>query len=203
MKKVYASATEALHGVLHDGMLIAAGGFGLCGIPENLIAAIRDSGVQEPDRGVQQRRRRRLRAWAAAADPAGQEDDQFLRRRKRRIHAPVPVRRTGAGVQPARHAGRTDARRWRWHPGLLHQDRRRHGDRRGQGTQGFRRRDLHSGTRPRRRPVHRQGLEGRRHRQPGVPQDRAQLQPAGGDPAAGSAWPRSRKSCRAARSTPT
>jgi len=46
MKKVYASATEALEGVLHDGMLIAAGGFGLCGIPENLIAAIRDSDVQ-------------------------------------------------------------------------------------------------------------------------------------------------------------
>ena len=47
MKKVYASATEALDGVLKDGMLIAAGGFGLCGIPENLITAIRDSGVKD------------------------------------------------------------------------------------------------------------------------------------------------------------
>ena len=46
MKKVYGSAAEALDGLLHDGMLIAAGGFGLCGIPENLIAAIRDSGVK-------------------------------------------------------------------------------------------------------------------------------------------------------------
>jgi 3-oxoacid CoA-transferase subunit A len=46
MKKVYNSATEALDGVLFDGMLIAAGGFGLCGIPENLIEAIRDSGVK-------------------------------------------------------------------------------------------------------------------------------------------------------------
>jgi 3-oxoacid CoA-transferase subunit A len=46
MKKVYQSAAEALDGVLFDGMLIAAGGFGLCGIPENLIAAIRDSGVK-------------------------------------------------------------------------------------------------------------------------------------------------------------
>ena len=46
MKKVFASAAEALDGVLEDGMLIAAGGFGLCGIPENLIAAIRDSGVK-------------------------------------------------------------------------------------------------------------------------------------------------------------
>jgi 3-oxoacid CoA-transferase subunit A len=45
--KVYSSAAEALSGVLQDGMLIAAGGFGLCGIPENLIAAIRDSGVKD------------------------------------------------------------------------------------------------------------------------------------------------------------
>ena len=47
MRKVYASATEALDGLLFDGMLIAAGGFGLCGIPENLIAAIRDNGVKD------------------------------------------------------------------------------------------------------------------------------------------------------------
>ncbi len=45
-QKVYGSATEALDGLLFDGMLIAAGGFGLCGIPELLIAAIRDSGVK-------------------------------------------------------------------------------------------------------------------------------------------------------------
>ncbi|MFV0299672.1 MAG: CoA transferase subunit A [Paracoccus sp. (in: a-proteobacteria)] len=46
MKKVYANANEALDGLLKDGMLIAAGGFGLSGIPELLIAAIRDSGVK-------------------------------------------------------------------------------------------------------------------------------------------------------------
>ena len=46
MKKIHASAAQALEGVLFDGMTIAAGGFGLCGIPENLIAAIRDSGVK-------------------------------------------------------------------------------------------------------------------------------------------------------------
>lgn len=45
-KKVYGSASEALDGLLKDGMLIAAGGFGLSGIPELLIAAIRDSGVK-------------------------------------------------------------------------------------------------------------------------------------------------------------
>ena len=47
MKKVYGSATEALDGVLSDGMLIAAGGFGLSGIPELLLSAIRDSGVKD------------------------------------------------------------------------------------------------------------------------------------------------------------
>jgi 3-oxoacid CoA-transferase subunit A len=46
MKKVCKTAAEALDGVLFDGMLVAAGGFGLCGIPELLIAAIRDSGVK-------------------------------------------------------------------------------------------------------------------------------------------------------------
>ena len=46
MKKVYATASEALDGLLHDGMLIAAGGFGLCGIPELLIDALVESGVK-------------------------------------------------------------------------------------------------------------------------------------------------------------
>jgi 3-oxoacid CoA-transferase subunit A len=45
MDKVYADAASALAGLLKDGMLIMAGGFGLCGIPESLILAIRDSGV--------------------------------------------------------------------------------------------------------------------------------------------------------------
>ena len=47
MKKVYPSAAAALDGVLFDGMLIASGGFGLCGIPELLIAAIRDAGTRD------------------------------------------------------------------------------------------------------------------------------------------------------------
>jgi 3-oxoacid CoA-transferase subunit A len=46
MKKVYPDAPAALAGVLKDGMTIMAGGFGLCGIPETLILAIRDSGVK-------------------------------------------------------------------------------------------------------------------------------------------------------------
>jgi 3-oxoacid CoA-transferase subunit A len=45
--KVHQSSAEALSGLLFDGMTIMSGGFGLCGIPENLIAALRDSGVKQ------------------------------------------------------------------------------------------------------------------------------------------------------------
>jgi 3-oxoacid CoA-transferase subunit A len=47
MNKVYPSAAAALEGVVADGQLIAVGGFGLCGIPEALIDALRDSGVKD------------------------------------------------------------------------------------------------------------------------------------------------------------
>lgn len=47
MNKVYPSAAAALDGIVHDGQLLAVGGFGLCGIPEALIDALRDSGKRE------------------------------------------------------------------------------------------------------------------------------------------------------------
>ena len=47
MRKIYESATAALDGILFDGMLIAAGGFGLCGIPENLIDEISKTEIKE------------------------------------------------------------------------------------------------------------------------------------------------------------
>ena len=47
MKKLYPDPAAALDGVLTDGMLIASGGFGLCGVPERLLDAIRDSGVKD------------------------------------------------------------------------------------------------------------------------------------------------------------
>jgi 3-oxoacid CoA-transferase len=46
MKKVYPDAAAALKGLVRDNITIAAGGFGLCGIPENFIAALKDSGVK-------------------------------------------------------------------------------------------------------------------------------------------------------------
>ncbi len=47
MNKVYPSAAAALDGLVRDGMLLAVGGFGLCGIPEALIDALRDSGAKD------------------------------------------------------------------------------------------------------------------------------------------------------------
>src|ERR1700690_170465 len=47
MGKVYRNAAAALDGLLFDGMTIMSGGFGLCGIPEKLIAALRDAGVKD------------------------------------------------------------------------------------------------------------------------------------------------------------
>lgn len=47
MNKRYPDAAQALDGLLRDGMTLMVGGFGLCGIPENLILALRDSGVKD------------------------------------------------------------------------------------------------------------------------------------------------------------
>jgi 3-oxoacid CoA-transferase subunit A len=47
LRKVYASASEAMAGLLRDGMVVMSGGFGLCGIPEALIEAVRLSGARE------------------------------------------------------------------------------------------------------------------------------------------------------------
>ena len=47
MNKIYPSAAKALEGIVRDGQLMAVGGFGLCGIPEALIDAVRDSGVSD------------------------------------------------------------------------------------------------------------------------------------------------------------
>jgi acyl CoA:acetate/3-ketoacid CoA transferase alpha subunit len=60
VNKIYPSAAEALQGVVADGQLMAVGGFGLCGIPEALIDALRDSGVKDLT----------VLAWASCWRPA-------------------------------------------------------------------------------------------------------------------------------------
>ena len=46
-EKVYSSSTKALEGLLHDGMTVMVGGFGLCGVPQNLVQALRDAAVKQ------------------------------------------------------------------------------------------------------------------------------------------------------------
>ena len=70
MNKVYPDAAAALAGIVKDGQTIAVGGFGLCGIPEALIGALRDSGVTgltaiSNNAGVDD-----ASAWACCCKPA-------------------------------------------------------------------------------------------------------------------------------------
>ena len=95
MKKVFATAAEALEGLLSNDMTIAAGGFGLCGIPENLIQAIKDSGVTgltvaSNNAGVDD-----FGLGLLLQDKQVKRDDFILCRRERSLHAAVSVWRTG------------------------------------------------------------------------------------------------------------
>ena len=179
--KVYKDAKSALEGVLQDGMMVMCGGFGLVGIPDKLIHALRDAGVKDltcvsNNAGIDG-----ARARPAARDRAGEEDDQFLRRREQDLRQALPRGQARDRVQPAGHAGRALPRRRRRHPRLLHQDRRRHRGRQGQGDQGLRRPGICHGARPGRRSRPGQGVEGRRLGQPRLSQGGAKLQSDDGD----------------------
>ena len=131
MNKVYPDATAALAGLLHDGMTIMAGGFGLCGIPAALIGAIRQSGVKG------------LTAISNNAGIDGKGLGLLLESRQIRKMVASYVgenklfadtlseRRTRTRIQSAGNLGRADPCRRRRHPGVLHQDRGWHHDRRG------------------------------------------------------------------------
>ena len=203
MKKVYGSAAGGARRAAVRRHADRRGGFGLCGIPELLIAAIRDAGTKDLT----------VASNNAGVDGFGLGMLLETRQVKKMISSYVGEnaefmrqylsRRAGAGVQPARHAGRTDARGRRGHPRLLHQDRRRHGDRRGQGasrTSTARTYILERGivadlpsSRPG-RPTRRATSSSARPRATSTRPPR---------PAARSAWSRSRRSCRWAASTPT
>jgi len=176
-KKLYPNAAAALDGLLFDGMTIAAGGFGLCGIPENLIAAIRDSGVKNltiasNNCGVDhfglgilldtKQIKKMISSYVG-------ENDEFMRQY---LSGELEIEFNPQGTLAERLRAGGGRRR---HPGLLHRHRRRHQGRRGQGAQGVRRQDLHPRARHQGGPRHRQGLEGRRAGQPDVPQDGDEL----------------------------
>src|SRR6478736_6822629 len=173
MKKVYPDAKSALDGVLKDGMMIMSGGFGLCGIAETLSDAIRDSGVKgltviSNNAGVdgiglsrllETRQIKKMISSYVGENKlfaqqylAGELELEFnpqgtLAERIRAGGAGIPAffTKTGVGTLIA------------------------------EGKEGIRRREIHHGTRPVRRPRHRPCLEGRYRRQSRLSQDRAQF----------------------------
>jgi len=90
VNKLFPSAAEALKDIVRDGQLLAVGGFGLCGIPEALIDALRDSGAKNLT----------VISNNAGVDGFGlgklletrqiKKNDLLLRGREQRVRAPVP-----------------------------------------------------------------------------------------------------------------
>ncbi len=148
------------------------------------------------DGHFQQRRHRRCGVGRPAEDAAGPQDDQFVCRRERNIRATVSGRGVGDRVQPARHAGGADQGGRGWDPGVLHRDRGRDADRRGQGNQAVRRPHLCDGIGAARRPGGDPCLEGGSRGQPDLSEDRAELQSDHGDRGRGDGG-RGRGPCRA------
>ena len=126
MEKVYADAKSALADLLHDDMTIAAGGFGLCGIPENLIGALvasgakgltivgNNAGVDDFGMGLLLKTRQVKKVIASYVGENKEFERQVLAGELELI------------ADAAGNAGRKAARGRRRHPGLLHADRIRH-----------------------------------------------------------------------------
>ncbi len=138
MNKVVASADAAVADI-PDGAVVMSGGFGLCGNPENLIAALAPEGREEPHAHLEQLRHQRPRTRRPPQGAPGPEDGRLLRRREQGVRAAAPRRRDRGRAQPAGHAGRADPRRRLRDRRLLHAHRRRNPDRRGQGDPDHRR----------------------------------------------------------------
>ena len=181
MRKVYSDAVSALAGLLRDGMTIVAGGFGLCGIPETLIDAHRASGVKgltviSNNAGVdgfglgmlldRAQIKKMISSYVGENKEferqylAGELELEFnpqgtLAERMRAGGAGIPAffTKTGVGtlVAEGKETREFDGETYVMERGLVG------------------------------RPLAGQGLEGRPRGQPRLPQDRAQLQPDGGD----------------------
>ena len=131
--KVYPDAKAALAGLLRDGMLIMAGGFGLCGVPAALIEAIKESGVKDLT----------VVSNNAGIDDAGLGVLLQTRQIKKMISSYVGENATfmkqylagelAIEFNPQGTLAERYPRRRRRNPGLLHPHRRRNRDRRRQG----------------------------------------------------------------------
>src|SRR6266446_3504180 len=124
MDKRIASADAAIEKI-HDGATILMGGFGLCGIPENLIAAVRRKGIKE---------------LTIVSNNAGVDDfgiGLLLQGRQvkkmistyvgeNKLFEQLVLGGIASGIESARHAQRAPPRRWRWHTRVLHAHGIRH-----------------------------------------------------------------------------
>lgn len=128
MNKIWPDAGAALKDIVKNDMVLAIGGFGLCGIPETLITALRDTGV---------------RGLTIASNNAGIDgygigvllETHQIRIMissyvggERRVRTLMPARGNRGRVRSPGNSRRTHASRWRWHSRLLHAHRcRNHG----------------------------------------------------------------------------
>ena len=132
---------------------------------------------QGPHHRRKQCRCRRFRHGLATQSAAGEEGDRLLRRREQGVRAPGAGRRAGPRPDtPGNARGEVTCRRRR-RSRLFHPHRLRNKSRRRQRHPGLRRHRIRSGRRHPRRRGHRQGVERGQGRQPGLPEDGAQLQP--------------------------
>ena len=174
--KVFADARSALDGLTRDGMTVMSGGFGLCGIPENLILALRDSGARNltvisNNAGVDGfglgllLETRQIRKMVSSYVGENKEfERQYLAKELELEFNPQGtlaerIRAGGAGIYG--FYTRTGA-------GTVVAE--------GKETREVEWRDVRARNRPDCRPVHRESVEGRHRGQPRLSQDRAQLQ---------------------------
>ncbi len=202
MNKVVATADAAVADI-PDGASIMCGGFGLCGIPEHLIAALlrrgtknltiisNNAGVDDYGIGPLLKARQVRKMISTYVGENKEFERQFLQK-----EIEVELVPQGTFSERMRAGGRRHRR-------LLHAHRRRHAGRRGEGEPRHRRARLHPRGAARRRLRVREGLEGRPRRQPRLPAHGAQLQSRDGHRGRDSPSPRWSTSSSPARSTPT
>ncbi len=180
MNKVVANADEAIHDI-KDGDTLMLGGFGLCGIPENLIRALVKKGVKDlhtisnnvgiDDAGL---------GLMLAAGQIKSHKGSYVGE-NRLLEEMVLTGRIDLELIPQGTLGRAHSR-WRSrHSGVLHACGIRHGRRGRQGDAGIRRTPLCSGARTDRRLRAHQGMERRPLGQSGLSQDGAEFQSHDGD----------------------
>jgi hypothetical protein len=176
MKKLYPDAKSALKGLLKDGQTLAVGGFGLCGIPEQLIDAVADSGTHDltvisNNAGVdgiglgKLLANRQVRRMIASYVGENEEFERQL------LSGELEVELTPQGTLAEKlRAGGAGI------PAFYTRTGRRYAGRRRQGNARLRRPPLSARARTACRRGTGEGVEGGRRGQPGLPQDRAQLQ---------------------------